>query len=90
MSTGDLFEYAYKCQTHSCIASSLRLISCFYDPLLNPVQMVITERKNGHPQLTPDAMFSGSSDALRRSTASLYTRDEPQIDKYLFKRYEIF
>jgi len=86
MSNGDLFEHSFKCQTHSCIASCLRLISSFYEPLLAPVERVITERKMSRPQLHPEAMFSGSSDALRRSTASLYSREEPQIDKFLFKR----
>ena len=81
------WEHSFKCQTHSCIASCLRLISAFYEPLLSPVERVITERKMSRPQLHPEAMFSGSSDALRRSTASLYSREEPQIDKFLFKRF---
>jgi hypothetical protein len=80
-------KHAYKCQTHSCIGSSLRLISSFYECLLPAVQEVINERNHNRPQLAPNAMFSGSSDALRRSTASLYSpRDDPHIEKYLFKR----
>lgn len=88
--TEDLFEDATKCQTHAALAALLSLISATcVEAMQNYVQQVVNERKHGKPQLAPDSLFSGSSDALRRSTASLYSRnvEKDDMDKLFFNRY---
>ena len=87
--TEDLFEDCTKCQTHAALAALLSLISATcVEAMQSYVHQVINERKHGKPQLAPDSLFSGSSDALRRSTASLYSRniEKDDMDKFFFNR----
>ena len=88
--TDELFEDAVKCQTHAVLGAILNLIaSNGIDAIATHVHQVTNERKHDKPQLAPDSLFSGSTDALRRSTASLYSRnDETQNDqdKLFFNR----
>jgi len=63
-------------------------MTIFLEPITNHVTQALNERQHNKPQLAPDSLFSGSSDALRRSTASLYSRSDNKDDfeKYFFNR----
>ena len=83
-----MFENSLKCQTHACIGAVLSFMTIFLEPITNHVTQALNERQHNKPQLAPDSLFSGSSDALRRSTASLYSRSDNKDDfeKYFFNR----
>lgn len=84
----DVFENSLKCQTHACIGAVFSFMTIFLEPITSHVNHALNERQHNKPQLAPDSLFSGSSDALRRSTASLYSRSDNKDDfeKYFFNR----